>query len=140
MLLLQPETMSDPSVEPLHTAELVVIDYTTLTEPFASSVNLSEQIAKAFGSEGVGIIGVRNVPGFQNAKKHLLSLAYPLAHLPPVELQKLEDPESLYNAGGSTIVVSQAMATTLDVAPLLTTIVLYCSPHFHQVGLMGKKS
>jgi hypothetical protein len=85
--------------EPLRTAELVVVEYSSLTEESSTSMNLRDQIGKAFGTDGVGIIGIRNVPNFICAKHDLLALAYPLANLPTVELQKLEDHESLYNAG-----------------------------------------
>ncbi len=91
--------MTTNNEEPLRTAELVVIDYSSLKEGSFPSMNLREQIGKAFGSHGVGILGIRNVPNFNNAKHDILSLAYPLAHLPSVELEKLEDHESLYNAG-----------------------------------------
>ena len=62
---------------------------------------LMEKLERAFGPDGTGIIGIRNVPGFLKAKKELLPLAYPLAHLPHDDLRELEDPNSLYNAGWS---------------------------------------
>jgi isopenicillin N synthase-like dioxygenase len=79
-------------------AELVIIDYTDL---LGSSNALLESIEQAFGPSGTGIIGIRNVPDFVQAKQDLLPLAYPLAHLPAEELQLLEDPDSLFNAGWS---------------------------------------
>lgn len=91
--------MASNNEESLRTAELVVIDYSSLTGGSSPPMNLRDQIGKAFGSDGVGIVGIRNVPNFTSAKHDLLSLAYPLAHLPSEELQKLEDHESLYNAG-----------------------------------------
>ena len=79
------------------TIELVIIDYEDLT----SSTNLMEACERAFGEHGIGIMGIRKVPGFAKAKADVLGLAHPLAHLPPNELQKLEDPDSMFNAGWS---------------------------------------
>jgi hypothetical protein len=76
-------------------AKLVVVEYEDLTAP-ADDQNqngLMEKLEQAFGMDGCGIIGIRNVPSFKEAKQELLPLAYPLAHLPPVELKALEDPD-----------------------------------------------
>lgn len=91
---------------PATTARLVVVEYNDLIQAKGhnggeSSSDLRKDIAKAFGSNGNGIIGIRNVPGFVEAKRDLLSLAHSLAHLPAEELKELEDPETLYNSGWS---------------------------------------
>lgn len=80
------------------TAEVVVLDYEELT---SSTSNLRETMEKAYGMDGAGILAIRNVPGFVEAKEELLSMAHPLAHLPAEALQELEDPSSLYNSGWS---------------------------------------
>ena len=61
----------------------------------------AKKIEKAFGPNGYGVIGIRGVPSFVEAKIECLSQAYALAHLEPEELKKLEDPETMYNAGWS---------------------------------------
>ena len=81
-------------------AELVIVDYNDITVSSSNEV-LLEKLDKAFGSEGTGLIGIQNVPGFVEIKQNVLSLAHPLAHLPESDLHKLEDPDSLYNAGWS---------------------------------------
>lgn len=75
---------------------LVIVDYHELKKG-----QLREKIERAFGYDGIGIIGVRGVPGFVAAKEDLLSLAHPLANLPEDELKNLESPETLYNTGWS---------------------------------------
>jgi isopenicillin N synthase-like dioxygenase len=80
-------------------AEVVILDHEQLiATPSASS---RSAIQKAFGPDGVGLIAIRNVPHFTELKQALLSQAHTLAHLPSAELQALEDPDSLYNAGWS---------------------------------------
>ena len=81
--------------------KLVVIDYQELTSTLCKNNPIQDKIASAFGSDGIGIIGIRNVPGFVKAKAELLSLAHSLAHLPEQELKELEAPEVLYNTGWS---------------------------------------
>ena len=86
---------------PPNQAELVIVDYDELTKSTSTPSDLFSKLETAFGAKGTGIIGIRNVPGFVEAKKDLLSLAHPLAHLPSEKLQELEDPDSLYNSGWS---------------------------------------
>lgn len=82
--------------------ELVIVDYQSLisTTPDESK-QVQEKIASAFGSDGAGIIAIRNVPGFVEAKMDLLSLTHSLATLPAEQLKELEVPEALYNTGWS---------------------------------------
>ena len=85
-------------------ADIVVIDYDDLVrrdDSIGASAEVLQTIERAYGMDGVGVLAIRNVPGFVEAKKQLLPLAYQLQGLPKEELQKLEDPESLYNAGWS---------------------------------------
>jgi hypothetical protein len=93
---------------------LVIIDYQDLV---SSDIDLSIQLDRAFGGRNhssslppndddkdelspLGIIAIRNVPNFVDAKMKFLPLAHPLAHLETEYLERqLSDPKSLYNAG-----------------------------------------
>mmetsp|Transcript_20349 Transcript_20349/g.56610 ORF Transcript_20349/g.56610 Transcript_20349/m.56610 type:complete len:386 (-) Transcript_20349:97-1254(-) len=81
--------------------KLVVVEYQSLINTPHDSEDFRGKIESAFGPDGVGIIGIRNVPGFVEAKRDLLSLSYSLANLPAEELKQLEVPEALYNTGWS---------------------------------------
>lgn len=57
---------------------------------------------RSLGSEGSGLVAIRNVPGFVEAKRAFLPMAHDLVTLPSEYLEnKLTDAESLYNAGWS---------------------------------------
>lgn len=59
-------------------------------------------MTSAFGSNGLGIIGIRGVPGFAQARESLFSKTWALTRLGPDILDgQLTDPKSLYNAGWS---------------------------------------
>lgn len=77
---------------------LVVVEFDDIAD---GSVDLSESIQNAYGDDGYGVIGIRNIPGFVQAKERVLGMAHQLNKLPKEALEKLEDPESLYNAGYS---------------------------------------
>jgi isopenicillin N synthase-like dioxygenase len=80
---------------------LVIVDYQELTNATNKNEELQEKLENAFGVDGIGLIGIRNVPGFVETKVELLSLAHSLANLPEQELKELESPETLYNTGWS---------------------------------------
>jgi isopenicillin N synthase-like dioxygenase len=80
---------------------LVIVDYQELMNTINETKPLQEKLESAFGLDGIGIIGIRNVPGFVEAKFELLSLSHSLANLPEQELKELEVPEALYNTGWS---------------------------------------
>ena len=80
--------------------DVVIIDYEDVIES-SSSKTMMDCMEKAFGTNGIGLLAIRNVPDFLDAKRDVLNLAHPLAHLPSQDLQQLEDPDSLYNAGWS---------------------------------------
>ena len=81
--------------------DLVVINFSDLTSnDYDPSVMLSN-IEQAFGPSGYGVIAIRGVPSFLEAKNACLNQAYDLAHLNPEQLQEIEDPTSLFNAGWS---------------------------------------
>ena len=93
--------------------DLVIIDYNDLLlniDTQKPATSLSPYIEKAFGSfdeseknrSSLGILAIKNVPGFVDAKQNLLPQAYQLAHLPHSYLENnLTDKESLYNSGWS---------------------------------------
>ena len=80
-------------------SNLVIIDY----EDVASfKVDLSVHLERAFGSSGLGVVAIRGVPGFPDAKQKLLPKAHTLAHLDSDYLEKeLSDAKSFYSAGWS---------------------------------------
>lgn len=79
--------------------EVVIIDWKDVA---ASASCIQDALTTAFGRQGTGIIAIRNVPGFVEAKQEFLPLAYSLVKLPADYLEaKLTDPDSLYNAGWS---------------------------------------
>ena len=95
---------------------LVVLQYEDL-----KSKNLFEKIEKAFGREGLGALTIRGIPvrffkpsyfhhtkkfhtpkkKFAELRKKLIPLTHKVAHLPEEAKRKLEDAESMYNAGWS---------------------------------------
>lgn len=81
---------------------VIVVSYDDLA---SSSTDLSTQLERAFGSSTVhnlGLIAIRGVPGFVDAKRRFLPLAHGLAHLDPEYLEEsLTDERSFYNAGWS---------------------------------------
>lgn len=90
-------------------SRLVVLDYADISSD-PSSQDLSSQLERAFGGSSasnndtspLGIVAIRNIPGFVSAKNAFLSQAHTLAHLDESYLdQHLTDATSLYNAGWS---------------------------------------
>lgn len=67
----------------------------------STSTHVLETLEKALGANGTGLIAIRNVPGFVEAKQAFLPRAHDLVQLPSSQLLALEDPVSLYNAGWS---------------------------------------
>lgn len=101
--------------------KLVIVDYSELLEA-SSDEKLMECCEQAFGDDGIGIIGIANIPGFVEAKAKVLQQAHPLAHLPENDLKELEDPESMYNAGwshGKEMYVNSLVNGALHERPLL---------------------
>jgi hypothetical protein len=85
-------------------AQLVVVDCDDLVAAADSNASLHESIYQAYGSPvSTGILGIRNVPGFKEAKRALLPMAHSLATKLPESYQETElaDPASMYNAGWS---------------------------------------
>jgi hypothetical protein len=89
--------------EKIEKANVVIVDWSDLieTEKF-SSENIQNILESAYGRSGCGILGIRNVPGFVEAKESFLPLAHQIAVLPQEYLDEhLTDAQSLYNAGWS---------------------------------------
>lgn len=82
---------------------VVTVDYRDLIKDPSQDNDLSRALEQAYGTKSsLGILAIRNVPGFVEAKRDFLSLSHTLAHLPPDYLeQELTDAKSLYNAGWS---------------------------------------
>jgi isopenicillin N synthase-like dioxygenase len=78
-------------------AEVVTLDYSDLVE----CKDLTEQIETAFGIDGIGLLTVKNVPGFLEARQRLLPLARQFALLPEEVKQKYVHQESFYSFGWS---------------------------------------
>jgi hypothetical protein len=56
---------------------------------------------EAYGPNGLGALTIKNIPKYAALRKTLLPLSYKVAHLPDDQKAKLEDPESMWNAGWS---------------------------------------
>eukprot|EP00299_Pterocystis_sp_00344_P009784 c4228_g1_i1.p1 GENE.c4228_g1_i1~~c4228_g1_i1.p1 ORF type:complete len:359 (-),score=86.90 c4228_g1_i1:18-1094(-) len=76
---------------------VVVLDYQDLV----AEKDLSAEIARAYGFDGLGILAVRGVPGFDEKRRRLLPLARAFALLPEHIKQKYEHPQSYYSFGWS---------------------------------------
>lgn len=93
----------------MSSSRLVILDYADISSG-PSTNDLSSHLERAFGgsldksndSSPLGIIAIRNVPGFLAAKRDFLSQAHTLAHLDETYLNDhLTDESSFYNAGWS---------------------------------------
>lgn len=93
-------------------AEVVIVDWNDLVRPTpCDDARMSEPmnriqsaIERAYGlNDGIGILVVRGVPGFLQAKEAFLPMAHTLATQLPESYREehLTDPTSLYNAGWS---------------------------------------
>mmetsp|Transcript_21515 Transcript_21515/g.30770 ORF Transcript_21515/g.30770 Transcript_21515/m.30770 type:complete len:384 (-) Transcript_21515:107-1258(-) len=90
-------------------SHLVIVDFEDIAD---ASKDLTAELERAFGgrlsssptsdaTSPLGIIAIRNIPNFVEAKNAFLPMAYALAHLKPECHKELEDPKSFYNAGWS---------------------------------------
>lgn len=76
----------------------VVVDYSDLLNP---KTDLSLQLDEAFGPSGLGLLTVRNIPGYPELRKRMLPLAAAFAALPDNVKSKYEDEASCFNIGWS---------------------------------------
>lgn len=79
-------------------AKPVEIAFSQLTD---GSTDLSNLIQQGFGPDGLGIVTVSGVPGFERMRERLLPLAAELAALPDGDKAQLEHAASNYNVGWS---------------------------------------
>lgn len=67
----------------------------------SQKIDLFPFIEKAYGSNGLGILVIEDVPGFKDNRAKALSLIHKLAHLPEKTLQNYESPSTSYSRGWS---------------------------------------
>lgn len=80
------------------TLRTVTISYSDLQDLDA---DLSMKIEEGFGRNGLGILSIKDVPGYSSLRRNLLDLSPRLANLPEEVKKELEDPHSRYNFGWS---------------------------------------
>lgn len=86
------------SSSPTPTAGVVNLDYNDLLN---DSIDLSAEIERAYGPDGLGILTVSNVPQFAELRAQLLPLAHQFASLPQDVKSLYEHPQSNYSFGWS---------------------------------------
>eukprot|EP00965_Chrysotila_dentata_P206895 6183805-Pleurochrysis_carterae.AAC.2 len=78
-------------------ADIVVLQY----EDLLAGSDLTAEIERAFGYDGMGILTVAGVPGISDARDRLLPLAHRFAMLPEKTKAKYEHAGSFYAVGWS---------------------------------------
>ena len=78
-------------------ANVVVLDYNDLI----SGKDLTSEIEKAYGYDGIGLLTVKNVPTLIEKRCNLLPLGFKFAKLPNAIKDKYVHPESYYSFGWS---------------------------------------
>eukprot|EP00601_Ochromonadales_sp_CCMP2298_P030741 CAMPEP_0173343260 /NCGR_PEP_ID=MMETSP1144-20121109/10698_1 /TAXON_ID=483371 /ORGANISM="non described non described, Strain CCMP2298" /LENGTH=212 /DNA_ID=CAMNT_0014290013 /DNA_START=43 /DNA_END=678 /DNA_ORIENTATION=+ len=78
-------------------ADIVELDY----EDLKNGVDLSDLVQKAFGVDGTGLLTVKNVPHYVQARKRLLPLSRTFATFPDSVKEKYVHAESYYSFGWS---------------------------------------
>ena len=77
---------------------IITLDYEKLVD---KSSCLNEYIKSAFGTNGLGVCLVKNIPNLKQKRESLLKLASKLASLGEEKLKKLEDAQSNFSFGWS---------------------------------------
>lgn len=77
--------------------DVVELDYADLV----AGVDLTSKIQQAYGVDGVGLLTVKNVPDYVEARSRLLPLAKKFADLPDEVKEKYVHKESYYSFGWS---------------------------------------
>lgn len=80
-------------------SDVVCLDYSDLVS--AEGVDLTGEIGRAFGVDGLGILTVKNVPGFMDAREALLPLARDFAALEEDVKQRYVHEASTFSFGWS---------------------------------------
>ena len=75
----------------------VVISYTDIT----SSKDLTSELESAFGQASLGLIGIKDIPDFQEGRKAALKAIRQFASLPEDVREKYSHPQSNYSFGWS---------------------------------------
>jgi len=78
--------------------EVVLLDYADLLE---GKKDFGDAIERAYGDGGLGILAVRGIPGFLEARQKLLPLAWNLGTMEPKDLEKYELEHTFYCTGWS---------------------------------------
>lgn len=78
-------------------SDVVELDYNDLV----AGVDLTSQIQRAYGVDGVGLLTVKNVPKYVEARSRLLPLSKKFADLPDDVKEKYVHKESYYSFGWS---------------------------------------
>lgn len=78
-------------------SDVVELDYNDLV----AGADLTSQIKQAFGVDGVGLLTVKNVPQYVEARSRLLPLSKKFADLPDEVKEKYVHKESYYSFGWS---------------------------------------
>lgn len=76
-----------------------LVSFSEGTADDATRANLVAKIGQAFGPDGLGLLGVRGVPGFLIKRECLLKLAHRLPYLP--DIKDCELPHAMYATGWS---------------------------------------
>lgn len=76
---------------------LVTLKY----EDLVAGKDLTEEVFRAFGPEGLGALTVSGIPNYAEMRERLLPMSYKLAHLPEERQKLLEHPPSMFNVGWS---------------------------------------
>eukprot|EP00924_Labyrinthula_sp_SR-Ha-C_P002661 augustus_masked-scaffold_13-processed-gene-3.12-mRNA-1 protein AED:0.17 eAED:0.19 QI:0/-1/0/1/-1/1/1/0/355 len=87
------------TVQELDYVNLVALKNGTLSKK--EKELLLNQIEKAYGPDGLGILTVKNVPNYQRLRENLLTLAPKVAKLPPKDLESIMDKPSNFQVGWS---------------------------------------
>lgn len=77
-------------------SNITKIDFAKLS---VGNTDLSEEIHKAFGKEGLGLIAIKNIPNLKQARENILKKGFEFFHLNESLLKKLENPEVNYLVG-----------------------------------------
>lgn len=79
------------------TTQTIILDYNDLKR----GADLQQQVETAYGHQGLGILFVKNIPDYVQARQNLLPQAWKLANLPPPSLKKLMRPDIYHSRGWS---------------------------------------
>jgi hypothetical protein len=81
-------------------SSVVVLDWEEVSASTTSD-ELMRKIEEAYGFDGLGLLAVKNIPGFVELRQSCLPRAWQLGQLPESTLKKYEHPASYYQFGWS---------------------------------------